>query len=212
MDPYPHTFEDGVRQVASGDQVMANFEHARTAVRAVEAAIAASGAACIIDTEETLTDPLTWTAMRTPDVVRAVVVPDARSLIEIRFQALVREAMAGGLWAAIFIGRSQLAQGAADVAPQGQRAVVATGGRGRWNHLHTDRSGLVATVGTAGDASQVATGQVLGSDVGGGPVEVFCAPGTYDIGIFYMSGTAALGTVTTKQRKLFVDVRARPAA
>lgn len=37
MDPYPHTFEDGVRQVASGDQVQANFDAVKAAVDALEA-------------------------------------------------------------------------------------------------------------------------------------------------------------------------------
>lgn len=151
--------------------------------------------------------------MATPDRVSGIVLP-AGGLIEIAYQATIRESLGGDSRAAIFLGANQLKiPTAAAASPQFQAAWLATVGANTDVPLSTFPLGLIA--GSGGPyTGDVTTGQPIGLNAGtyqagapftaagvGGKCCIVAAPGNYDVSVQY---STVSGTVQAKNRHLYV--------
>lgn len=136
--------------------------------------------------------------MPTPDQVTGIVLPTS-GLIRVWYQAAWQESVASAASAAIFVGASQL-QLAGAGAPAAQSASVADSGTPAVNRpLFTTPSGLSSgSPSSTNYTGDVTTGQVLG----GGPVDIFAAAGTYTVSVQFK---ASSGSVTALNRKLWVQ-------
>lgn len=137
-------------------------------------------------------------SLTTPDQVSSVVLP-SNGLIVVGYQAIWQNSTAGNGRAAIFIGANQLKAASATGAAAVQEAL----GSATINDddpLATTSLGLATSAG-AGAATEVTTGQVLGTASFGGPTYVFASAGTYTISVQFKS---AAGSVTVKNRHLWV--------
>lgn len=188
---YPHTLVDGPGHVASGAEVMDNFNAAKAkidpntaAVAALQAAVATGWAAddlqatlagllgvtadgvvrrgkSIIATEEARTNT-SYAVLATPDQVANVVVPTDGKL-RISYQALWKESVAGAARAAIFLGSNQL-----KVAQPNSSGGVTTaaGGSGfstnTYGPLASCSLGLCTCAPVGADSGNATTGQATG--------------------------------------------------
>lgn len=152
----------------------------------------------IIATSEARTN-VAYGLMPTPDQVSGIVLP-TDGLIVVSFRAIWQNSVPGAAKAALFLGANQLVvqnnAGAPSVA--GAEAVgPSTGADDDW--LYSSPTGLLpaGAGGSAGAATDVATGMVVGN----GAVLIEAAAGTYDVSVQFK---ASSGSVTAKKRKLWV--------
>jgi hypothetical protein len=144
--------------------------------------------------------------MATPDRVPGVVIP-SDALLLVGYKALYKNGVANSGRAAIFLGENQAVYGAGAAAPASQSA-VGLAEADDYGILTTGETGLHAE-GGAGAASNVGTGQILGSGASsgvtwGGLTAIFADPGTYDVSVRFRVGGG--GLVTVKERDLWVAV------
>jgi hypothetical protein len=146
--------------------------------------------------------------LATPDRVQGIVLPAGCHLV-ISYQATWQESVNGGAAAAIFIGSNQLKY--APVASNNAVLSETSIGAGSANvdkPLATNSLGLNGQAGNStAYTGDVTTGQVIGvnSPANGNHVKAFADPGTYDISVQFK---AASGSVTAKNRRLYVAVEA----
>lgn len=143
-----------------------------------------------------------YTTATTPDHVNNIVLP-ANGLIVVGFQALWQNSVAGAARAAIFLGSNQLKIASTTGAPVVAEATGPTDVTDD-NPISTYSGGLISSSTGAGSSTEVTTGQVVGaySDAGaGGVCYIFANVGTYIVSVQYKSAT---GTVTVKNRHLWV--------
>lgn len=160
-----------------------------------------SRAALSIATEEARTN-VAYGLLATPDTL-TVTLPE-KGLINIWFQGMWKETNSNAGQAAIFIGANQLkaASGTA-TAPEAQKAVCQ--GTNVYCPLSSSEPGLLSGAAGAGYTGDVTTGQAIATaEASGGVCAVFAAAGTYAISIQYL---ATAGTVTVKNRKLWVEAK-----
>jgi len=188
---------------AEWSEVYANDKALKEAHEALEAEFKASTrpvtwyAPKIIATEESRTNTAFGT-LATADEITNVVLP-TNGLMAIGYVALVKESVSTAGRAAIFLGANQLKK-VGGTTPVVQEAELF--GTGTFQTLATQADGLDRGEGT----SFVTTGQVLAHNRGtglGGLCYVFAASGTYNVSIQYK---ATSGSVTAKERKLWVGV------
>jgi hypothetical protein len=146
----------------------------------------------VIATEESRTNTAFGT-LTTADEIKSVVLPE-NGLLLIRFTALVKSSVEGNGRVALFLGTNQLKLPGVTVPVVSE---VSTSGT-NFSTIAPGPAGLVRLNGT----SYVTTGMTL-SDSGGGVCEVEAAAGTYNVSVQYK---AASGSVTAKERKLYVEV------
>jgi hypothetical protein len=150
----------------------------------------------IITTEESRTNTA-YDTLTTPDQVQDVVLP-ANGLIVVAYQALVKSSVNAAGSIALFIGSNQLKYRAPSLTLQSTGTV----GTDAYAPISSAPQGLL--VDTADSASDVTTGQAVASSgtAGyGGPCFIFAAAGTYTVSVQFK---ATSGSVTAKQRKLWV--------
>lgn len=155
-----------------------------------------------IATEETIS-ATSYGFATTPDRVSSVVLP-TDGLIFVAFQGVWKQTGANGLKAAIFVGANQLKIGNnTGGAPVVQEATCAASALNpNYTQLFTNKLGLQSGGAPSTDATDVTTGQLVGSNGNdGGIVGIFAAAGTYDVGIKYL---VSASTATVKNRKLWV--------
>jgi hypothetical protein len=164
----------------------------------------------VIATEENR-ENTAYGTLATKDEITGVVLPE-NGLILVGYQALWKSSSSLQGRAAIFLGSNILKTGNSLGAPFEQSATH----RGTdFDQLTTCGGGLLSpeTASTAGTASNVTTGQVLGQfnvdavsipslQWSGGLVPIFAAAGTYNISVQYK--VSEFGSVTAKERKLWV--------
>jgi hypothetical protein len=210
--------------------MMSNFDVLRDALDAHLAVPGAGFAAAgksIINTAEVCTNGV-YDFLGTDDVVNGITMP-TDGLLAIWYKAQWRYDGNGGGRAAVFLNNTQLqmAHGAAN-SPNVQSAF--TGGTsGKYAVLSTFEGGLAALTARDDVASgDVSTGQIVGgasdftwdllAEVGteagtiaentrvyfGGPVWVFAAAGTYNVGVKFKRTGAVGASITVRNRKLWV--------
>lgn len=160
----------------------------------------------IIATTESRTN-VAYGTLPTPDQVSSIVLP-ANGLIHIGFMAAWQETVSAAARAAIFIGANQLkSSNSGATAP----TVVETSLSGAVNvdsSLASFTGGLISYAPAGAYTGDVTTGQLVGQTSGfgqSGLCTVFAAAGTYSISVQFK---ASSGTVTVKQRKLWVKAEA----
>jgi hypothetical protein len=139
-----------------------------------------------------------------PDQVAGIVLP-TNGLIRVAYQATWQESVTGAAKAAIFIGANQLKINASGgAAPVVQEVGIGTPSPTD-NPLSTYRVGLVSGGSAVASGANVTTGQVVGGPgLEGGECLIFAAAGTYTISVQFK---AAAGTVTVKDRRLWVEAK-----
>lgn len=172
----------------------------------------------IIPTEE-IRSNTAYGLMTTPDRVQSVVMP-TNGRIRVSFQAMVKNSVSNAGRVALFIGSNQH-KVAADGGLQVQETKVKTA-----NTYYAVGSfpGGLAFSGSGPYPGDATTGQAVGvgSSTGlavsffigttevtsdgfvGGACEIFAAAGTYDISVQFK---ASSGTITAKERKLWVEAK-----
>jgi hypothetical protein len=134
-----------------------------------------------------------------PDQVSGIVVP-ANAKLLISYQALIKNSAGNTGLVAIFLGSDQLKQPIGTGAPSVAETAISSDTDFGW--IYTTPSavfGWAVAIGV-GDATSVTTGMLLGRNI-----EVDVAPGTYVVAVMFKSSS---GTVTAKERKLFVKAEA----
>lgn len=140
--------------------------------------------------------------LHTPDRVRNVTLP-TDGLIIVAYQALVKSDSVAAQ-AAIFLGPNQVKAANPGFVPGGQSALEPGLSPDVYKPLGTFGGGLQMAPANTDTGTAVTTGQIVGGVVGGsngGLCALFAAPGTYDVSIQFRSSS---GTVTVKDRKLWV--------
>jgi hypothetical protein len=157
-----------------------------------------------IATEQTRTN-VAFGTLTTPDEVE-VTLPE-NGLLYLGFQATWKESVKSTANAAFFIGSNQL-KGAAKNAPVVQESGAPGGTENTFVPLASSGNGLVTLEPGTGYTGDVTTGQIFGaggaSQLNGTMLAVFAAAGTYKVSVQYKSSS---GTVTVKNRKLWVEAR-----
>lgn len=167
----------------------------------------------IIATEESRTNTAYGT-LTTPDQVANVVLP-TDGLIVVSYQALWKQSVLGAARATIFIGSNQAKLAGLNAVPSAQECQLGSGGSANfYAPLHTGMGaagvGLISPLNPGANAGpDVSTGQFIGhsgaGDVFGGDVSVFATAGTYTVSVQFK---ASSGSVTAKDRKLWVEAKA----
>jgi|GEM_PF-2745839 len=154
----------------------------------------------IIATEESRTNAA-YGMLPTQDRVASVVLP-TDGLLRVGFQAIWKESITSAARVAIFLGSNQL-KSASGVAPVVQEASLGAD-PSIFQAIGSHSGGLAGSSGSQAQVygGDVTTGQVLGLSPFGF-VTLFAAAGTYDVSIRFKS--SPLGTVTAKERKLWVE-------
>lgn len=137
-----------------------------------------------------------------PDQVTGIVLP-TDGLIVVAYQAIWQNSVAGAARACIDLSGNQLKQAQIGAAPIVQEA-TGPGGVNQDEPMGSAPSGLVGAAGGAGNATEVTTGQLVGSFGtvnAGGPCYIFAAAGTYTVSVQFKSSS---GSVTVKNRHLWV--------
>lgn len=158
----------------------------------------------IATAESTSATTYAYNNLATPDRITQVVVP-ADALVLVAYQAIWQNTVGGNGRAAIFLGANQYKVGIGT----GAAAVVEASGPAEANDDGVLASaGLnLSTTGGVGAATEVTTGQSVGAQgtAGEGLIAIFVAGGTYDVSVQFKN--AAAGTLTVKNRHLWVEVR-----
>ncbi len=164
-----------------------------------------------IATEQSTTST-SYTELTTPDEITSVVVP-AGGLLRVRYLALWKLTGASNAGAAaIFIGSNQVKESGENAAPVVSEAPLFNTGD-NYGPLFTGSeessalSTLIAGVSTASDSSFVTTGMVGAASTRGywSAVDIYVAPGTYDISIRFKVNATSGGTLYVKERQLWVE-------
>jgi hypothetical protein len=151
----------------------------------------------IIPSEQERTNTAFGT-LTTADEITGVVLPE-NGLIVVGYQALWKSSVSAAGKAAIFIGANQLKTAASGAPAVNEISTLET----KNSLLTSIPNGL--TRGTVESTSFVTTGQAIatGSEPVGGVCFIYAAAGTYNISVQFK---ASSGTVTAKERKLWVAV------
>lgn len=158
----------------------------------------------IIATEESRTNTA-YGVLATADEIKEVVLPENGQMI-VTYQALWKgsanfEGSGDIAEAAIFLNANQLKEQAA-TAPIGDVAKIHDEGIGtdttnKFQSLSTGPTGLTSSFSATAYGAFVTTGMLATS------IKIFAAPSTYTISVQFK---ASSGTVTVKERKLWVEV------
>lgn len=146
------------------------------------------------------------------DQIPGIVMP-TNGLIAVWYQAIWSVAGAVVGFAGLFLGANQVTVG----GPANTQVPVECSMSGSVNdsHLSSANSGLATGGNTGANSTDVTTGQLVGNsgssggvtgtniNGGYGPCYIFAAAGIYNVGVQFK--VAAGGTVTTKNRKLWVQ-------
>ncbi len=151
-----------------------------------------------------------------PDQVASVILP-TDGLLVIRYHAVWQESVENAARASIFIGANEVKHiDAAAVAFYDRSAGHGADGGNHDGILGTYSGGLASGIAYTGSPAtypgDITTGQVFStylsntasSTSDSSPLEVFAAAGTYTISVQFK---ASSGTVSVKNRKLFVEVK-----
>lgn len=151
----------------------------------------------VIATEESRTNT-SFGTLTTADEIKSVVLAE-NGLILISYTAIIKSSVSGAGGVAIFIGSNQLKSPGIVAAPEVQEASTT----GTSSTMFISRGG--GLVNLEAGTSYVTTGMTLGAaGTSSGLCPVFAAAGTYDISVKYK---ATSGSVTAKERKLWVETR-----
>jgi hypothetical protein len=179
-----------------------------------------SGALAVATEQSTVST--SFALLTTPDRIQSIVLP-AMGLIHVLYQATWRCTTAGEGYAGIFLGNTQLKRASiANASASDQTAVHMGNTANKWQPLASFGGGLIGdggpgAWGVADYPGDVTTGMVVGAELGqdaggdidqrGGAAVIFAAAGTYDVSVRFRAG---VGTVSVKDRKLWVWVRGFP--
>jgi hypothetical protein len=193
----------GAAGVALGLSADTTLTRTAAGVMRTNGAYSSGGKANIAAAESTTATSYAIGNLTTPDRVQNVVMP-TDGLIAVWYQAIWQNTVASNARAAIFLGANQVKAGVGTGAP----VAVDTSGPtdvnddgGLFTNPGAGTGALLSTAGGAGAATEVTTGQAVGSGLGG-PVYIFAAAGTYDVSIQFKNSAA--GTLTVKNRHLWV--------
>lgn len=199
--------DEAIAEVVNGglsnENIASGAAIARSKLEGGAQGVAGTWYAPVINAAEQSANSPAFTNLSTPDEISGVVLP-TNGLIVVGYSANIKSSVSSAGAAAIFIGSNQVKIDAGGAAPAAQ--FVSTSGT-TFHHISTNSYGL-ALVGSEVWTGDVTTGQILGAAnsgvaLGGGPIHVFAAAGTYTVSVKY---GASSGTVTAKERKLWVWV------